>query len=155
MKRAEAGLDRIDPRAALALALVASGILLLVWLSHLTFFGDEWDPLLYRRGFSLDVLLRPHAEHILLGPTLIYKGIQATTGMESLFPYAVVSTVSFLGSVVLLFLYLRRRVARAGGGAAGAVHGHRLGGPALALRGLIHRLDGRRDRSAVGAGARG
>jgi hypothetical protein len=110
MKRAEAGLDRIDPRAALALALVASGILLLVWLSHLTFFGDEWDPLLYRRGFSLDVLLRPHAEHILLGPTLIYKGIQATTGMESLFPYAVVSTVSFLGSVVLLFLYLRRRV---------------------------------------------
>jgi hypothetical protein len=30
--------------------------------------------------------------------------------MESLFPYAVVSTVSFLGSVVLLFLYLRRRV---------------------------------------------
>jgi hypothetical protein len=110
MERAEAALDRTDPRAALAVALGASGILLLVWLSHLTFFGDEWDPLLYRRGFSLDVLLRPHAEHILLGPTLIYKGIQATIGMESLFPYAVVSTVSFLGSVVLLYLYLRRRV---------------------------------------------
>jgi hypothetical protein len=110
MQRAEAVLDRIDPRAALAVALAASGILLLVWLSHLTFFGDEWDPLLYRRGFSLDVLLRPHAEHILLGPTLIYKGVQATIGMESLFPYAVVSTVSFLGSVVLLYLYLRRRV---------------------------------------------
>jgi hypothetical protein len=110
MNGAEPGLDRIDPRAPLAVALVASGILLLVWLSHLTFFGDEWDPLLYRRGFSLDVLLRPHAEHILLGPTLIYKGVQATIGMESLFPYAVISTVSFLGSVVLLFVYLRRRV---------------------------------------------
>jgi hypothetical protein len=110
MKRAEAGLDRIDPRAALAVALGASGILLLVWTSHLTFSEDEWDPLLYRRGFSLDVLLTPHAEHILLGPTLIYKGIQATLGMESLFPYAVASTVSFLGSVLLLFLYLRRRV---------------------------------------------
>ena len=110
MKRAEAGLDRIDPRAALAVALAASGILLLVWLSHLTFFGDEWDPLLYRRGFSLDVLFRPHAEHIFLAPILIYKGIQATIGMESLLPYAVVSTASFLASVVLLFLYLRGRV---------------------------------------------
>jgi hypothetical protein len=110
MKPAATGRDRIDPRAALAVALTASGVLLLVWLSHLSFFGDDWDPLLYRRGFSLDVLLRPHAEHILLGPTLIYKAIQATIGMESLFPYAVVSTLSFLVSVVLLFLYLRRRV---------------------------------------------
>lgn len=110
MRRAEAALDRIDPRAALAVALAASGIMLLVWLSHLTFFGDEWDPLLFRRGLNLDVLLRPHAEHILLGPTVIYKGIQATIGMEKLFPYAVVSTVSSLASVVLLFLYLQRRV---------------------------------------------
>jgi hypothetical protein len=110
VRRAEAALDRIDPRVLLAVAVAASGVLLLVLLSHLTFFNDDWDPLLYRRGFSLDVLLRPHAEHILLGPTLIYKGIQATIGMESLIPYAVVSTGSFLASAMLLFLYLRRRV---------------------------------------------
>jgi hypothetical protein len=110
VRRAEAALDRLDPRALLAVAVAASGVLLLVLLSHLTFFGDDWDPLLYRRGFNLDVLLRPHAEHILLGPTLIYRGIQATIGMESLVPYAVISTASFLASAVLLFLYLRRRV---------------------------------------------
>jgi hypothetical protein len=110
VRRAEAALDRIDPRVLLAVAVAASGVLLLVLLSHLTFFNDDWDPLLYRRGFSVDVLLRPHAEHILLGPTLIYKGIQATIGMESLIPYAVVSTGSFLASAMLLFLYLRRRV---------------------------------------------
>ena len=110
VRRAEAALDRIDPRALLAVAVAASGILLLVLLSHLTFFGDDWDPLLFRRGFNLDVLLRPHAEHILLAPTLIYKGIQATIGMESLVPYAVVTTGSFLASAVLLFLYLRARV---------------------------------------------
>ena len=112
----------------------------------------------YRRGFNLDVLLRPHAEHILLAPTLIYKGIQATIGMEKLLPYAVVSTASFLASVVLLFLYLRRRVGEwlaLAGVLPGAVHGHGLGGAALALRGLLHRLDGRRDRRAAGAGARG
>ena len=110
MRRAEGALDRVDPRVLLAVAVAASGVLLLVLLSHLTFFGDDWDPLLYRRGFNLDVLLRPHAEHILLGPTLIYKGIQAAIGMENLLPYAVVSTASFLASAVLLFLYLRRRV---------------------------------------------
>jgi hypothetical protein len=110
VRRAEAALDRLDPRLVLAVAVAASGALLLVLLSHLTFFGDDWDPLLYRRGFNLDVLLKPHGEHILLGPTLIYKGIQATIGMESLVPYAVISTASFLASVVLLFLYLRGRV---------------------------------------------
>ena len=110
MRRAEAVLDRIDPRVVLAVAFAASVALLLVLLSHLTFFGDDWEPLLYRRGLSVDVLLRPHVQHILLGPTLIYKGIQATIGMESLIPYAIVSTSSFLASVVLLFLYLRRRV---------------------------------------------
>jgi hypothetical protein len=110
VRRAEAALDRLDPRVLLAVAVTGSGALLLILLSHLTFFGDDWDPLLYRRGFNLDVLLRPHAEHILLAPTLIYKGIQATIGMESLVPYAVISTASFLVSAVLLFFYLRRRV---------------------------------------------
>jgi hypothetical protein len=110
VRPAEVSLDRLDPRVLLGVAVAASGVLLLVLLSHLTFFGDDWDPLLFRRGFNLDVLLRPHNEHILLGPTLIYKGIQATIGMESLVPYAIVSTASFLASVLLLFLYLRRRV---------------------------------------------
>ncbi|HEY1237573.1 MAG TPA: hypothetical protein VGE91_04500 [Solirubrobacterales bacterium] len=110
MRRAEAALDRLNPRVLLGVALFGSGALLLILLSNLTFFGDDWDPLLYRRGFNLDVLLRPHAEHILLAPTLIYKGIQATIGMESLVPYAVISTISFLASAVALFFYLRRRV---------------------------------------------
>ena len=84
--------------------------MLLVWLSHLTFFYDEWDPLLLRRGLNAHVLLDPHVDHILLGPTVFYKALQATVGMESLVPYAIVSTASFLVSVLLLFIYLRRRV---------------------------------------------
>jgi hypothetical protein len=108
--RAKGALDRIDPRAALGVALTASGALLLLWLSHLSFSGDEWDYLLDRRGFNLEVLLRPHVQHVVLGPVLIYKAIQATLGMERLLPYAVVSTASFLTSVVLLFAYLRRHV---------------------------------------------
>jgi hypothetical protein len=102
---------RISPPTALfILAAATSGILLVVWQSHLTFIWDDWDPLLNRRGWSADDLLRPHFEHILLGTTLVYKVIQSAIGMESLVPYAVASTSVFLVSVALLFVYLRRRV---------------------------------------------
>jgi hypothetical protein len=104
-------LRRISPATALfAAAVAASGVLLLVWQSHLTFFFDDWDPLLDRRGLSADALLRPHIDHILLATTVVYKTIQATIGMNGPFPYAVVSTAAFLLSVVLLFVYMRRRV---------------------------------------------
>jgi hypothetical protein len=99
-----------NARIALCLAVAASGTLLLAWGSHVAFLIDDWDLLLYRRGFNAHVLLDPHARHLILGPTLVYKAIQATIGMESRFPYAVVAIAAFLASVVLLFVYLRRRV---------------------------------------------
>ena len=98
------------PTAIFIVAAAISGVLLLVWQSDLTFFFDEWDPLLHRRGFNADGLLRPHIDHILLATTLVYKAIQATIGMENLVPYAIVSTTTFLVSVVLLFVYVSRRV---------------------------------------------
>ena len=98
------------PTALFIAAAAASAVLLIVWQSHLTFFFDEWDPLLERRGLNLDGLLRPHIDHILLATTLVYKAIQATIGMESLTPYAVVSTATFLLSVALLYVYVSRRV---------------------------------------------
>jgi hypothetical protein len=102
---------RISPPTALfVLAAATSGILLIVWQSHLTFLYDDWDPLLDRRAWSAHELLRPHFEHILLATTFVYKAIQATIGMESLLPYAVASTSVFLLSVALLFVYIRRRV---------------------------------------------
>ena len=101
---------RISPPTALfVVAAAASGILLIAWQSHLTFFYDDWDPLLHRRGLSADALLRPHLGHILLGVTVVYKTIQAI-GMESHLPYAVASTTAFLFSVVLVYVYVRRRV---------------------------------------------
>lgn len=108
-ERAEAALARIDPRPLFALAATASGLLLIALQSRLSFAADEWDYLLNRRGLSLDVLLTPHVDHIVLGPVAVYKAIQSTIGMEKLLPYALVSTPVFLASVVVLFVYLRRR----------------------------------------------
>ena len=92
------------------LAAAVSAVLLIAWQSHLTFFIDDWDLLLRRRGFSADVFLDPHARHLIIGPTIVYKAIQATFGMDSQIPFTVPAVFAFLASVVVLFVYLRRRV---------------------------------------------
>lgn len=88
----------------------ASGFLLLLWGSKLTFLLDDWEFLLYRRGFNAHAILDPHGEHISIAPILIYKALLATFGMGSALPFRVVSTALFLLSAVLLFVYLQRRV---------------------------------------------
>jgi hypothetical protein len=88
----------------------ASACLLLYLGSKLTFLLDDWEFLLYRRGFNADAILEPHGEHIVALPVVIYKALQATVGMGSALPYRVVSTALFLGGAALLFVFLRRRV---------------------------------------------
>jgi hypothetical protein len=97
-------------RVLLCLALAASGALLIAWQAHLTFLVDDWDLLLLRPGFNAHALLDPHARHLTLGPVLEYKAIQETFGMDSNLPYGAAGTASFLASVALLYVYVRRRV---------------------------------------------
>jgi hypothetical protein len=101
------------PWLALALfgiAAATAGVMLVVLSSRLTFFIDDWDVLLHRRGLSFDVFLQPHAGHPSMLLVALYKAIQATFGMDSVTPYAVASTLVFLASVALLFVWMRRRV---------------------------------------------
>jgi hypothetical protein len=105
--------ELLSPRNArilLCVGLAASGALLVAWGSHITFLIDDWNLLLNRRGFDAHVLLDPHARHLILGPVVVYKAIQSTIGMESSIPYDVAAIAAFLASVVLLYIYLRRRV---------------------------------------------
>lgn len=83
--------------------------MLIVWLSDLTFWRDEWGFLLHRRGLDPDVFLRPHYEHIAISLIAVYKGLQATFGMDSPKPFQAVATLTFLSSVALMFAYVRRR----------------------------------------------
>jgi hypothetical protein len=99
-----------QPKLLLGVAMAISGVLLIAWQSHLTFVADDWDLLIQRRGLSPHVFLDPHARHIIITPAAIYKAIEATLGMDSLTPFAVVATGLFLVSVALLFVYLRTRV---------------------------------------------
>jgi uncharacterized membrane protein len=88
----------------------ASACLLLYLGSKLTFLLDDWEFLLYRQGFDADAIMRPHGEHIVVLPVLIYKGLLATVGMDSALPYRGVAIALLLLSAALLFVFLRRRV---------------------------------------------
>lgn len=94
----------------LAGAMSVSAALLLFWGSRLTFLLDDWEFLVYRRGFTADSILSPHGEHISIAPVLIYKALLATVGMGSSLPFLAVSFALFLTTALLVFIYLRRRV---------------------------------------------
>jgi hypothetical protein len=96
----------------LAAAFLASLALLLVFDSHLTFYGDDWWFLIYRRGWSPAVFLDPHLDHIAIAPILAYKVLVAIFGMRSAMPFHVLATLVFALGAGLLFAYVRRRVGR-------------------------------------------
>jgi len=98
------------PLALLCAAAVASVAYLLVLGGQVSFWLDEWDFLLHRRGLSADVFLEPHNDHIAILHVAIYKGVLAVFGMDSQRPFHVASLILFLTSVAVLFVYLRRRV---------------------------------------------
>lgn len=101
---------RNAPILALGVALLASGALLLALGSGLTFFQDTWAFLMDRRAFDAHAFLAPHNEHIVLVPVAIQKLLLALFGMTSAASERVVLTALLLGTAVLLFAWVRRRV---------------------------------------------
>ncbi len=102
-----------DPRLptfAFATAVLAAGILIAVLQSSLTTLSDEWYFLLGRRDFDLATFLDPHNEHIAISHIAVYKAVLALFGMESARPFQTAGMLMFLLSVVLVFVFLRRRV---------------------------------------------
>ena len=91
-------------------AMCGSSLVILLFLTNVTFIVDEWDFLLHRRGFSADVVFEPHNEHISVLPVLIYKALLGTFGMDSARPFQIVSIALFLAMVAVLFVFLRRRM---------------------------------------------
>jgi hypothetical protein len=96
--------------ALLGVAVLASAILLVSLDSHLTFIADDWGMLLRRQPWTADTFLEPYAEHLILGPLLVFKPLQEVFGMGSALPYYLVSISLYLTGAVLLFFFLRRRV---------------------------------------------
>lgn len=91
-----------------ALAVAGGLTLLLAW--DMTFYQDTWAILMDRRDPSVDALLMPHGEHIVLFPVLIEQLLLRVFGMTDARPEYVLSAIGLIGSAILLFVYVRRRV---------------------------------------------
>ena len=91
-------------------AMLLSGFVLLHFLSQITFWHDEWNLLLHRRGWTVGTFLDPVVEHLVAIPILIYKLLLEIVGMNSPAPFQVVAVLSFLASIALLFVYMRARL---------------------------------------------
>lgn len=101
---------KINAKGVLAVAMIAAAIMLIAFMSGLTFFQDTWSFLLHRRGFSADVFLAAHNEHIVVAPVAIEKLLLALFGMESARPEQIVLIISLLVTAWLAFLYIARRL---------------------------------------------
>jgi hypothetical protein len=98
------------PLVVLGVILPAGFVLLVGIATKLTFFQDTWNFLLYRRSFSLDNLMTPHNEHIVVIPLLLQQLYLAVFGMSSAMPEYVVEAVMLVVAAWLVFVYSRRRV---------------------------------------------
>ncbi len=101
---------RNAPLVLLGAALLASGAMLLVLTRELTFFQDTWEFLMNRRDPSVESLLHPHNEHIVLIPVSIEILFLHLFGMGSARPEYLLLIAMTLVAAVLLFVYARRRV---------------------------------------------
>lgn len=80
--------------------LAAAGVVLVVAVRGQWFFGDEWA-FIQARDIGRDpvaALLEPHNEHLSVLPVLVYRGLLATFGLHTYWPY--------IGVVLVLHLLL-------------------------------------------------
>ena len=102
------------PRLAVwtvGLAAVVAAVVILRAGRGTNFFFDEWEWITRRRDASLDDFLRPHHGHFSAIPVAVYKVLFEVFRIRSYLPYRVVVLASHLTCCMLLFVYLRRRVA--------------------------------------------
>jgi hypothetical protein len=103
-------LTRNAPALLLAAAFAAAAVLTLALGSKMTFYADTWELLIDRRDTSVDTLLQPHNEHLILIPVLIAQLCLRLFGMTSAMPEYVLLTVFLILTAGLLYVYVKRRV---------------------------------------------
>ena len=144
------------PYVLLVLALAAGAALTLALTWHFTFYQDTFEFLMNRRGFTVDALLKPHNEHIVVLPVAIEQLFLHLFGMTTARPEYVLLTAR-PGRQRGARLRLREAADRALDGAVRgdpvALPGAGLGSAAVAVRDRFRRLDLLRARDVAGAGA--
>lgn len=102
-------LDRIA-RPALALAVIASGLLIYHLNRGSSFSPDDWNWIDTRRANSLHTFLAPYNGHLSLVPIAIYRLMFALVGISDFAPYRVLLLVVASATGVAFFEYAHHRV---------------------------------------------
>jgi hypothetical protein len=114
---------RFDRPALLALAALAmvGAVLILVEGRHTTFFFDEWDWLLGRRGHTADDFLQGQNGNASLFPVALFKVLLQVFGADGHWGFRAALLVLHLAVVGLVLVVAQRRVGWAGGAVAAAL----------------------------------
>jgi hypothetical protein len=94
----------------LGTALAVAATVTLVLASKMTFYADTWELLINRRDPSVDALLQPHNEHLVILPVLFEQLFLRVFGMTSAMPEYVLLVAFLLATATLLYVYVERRV---------------------------------------------
>jgi len=101
--------DLAGPVAFAVLALASAGYLL--YLGRRTsFFFDEWNFVLDRRGWRPGTFLVPHNGHFVALPVLAFHLLFATVGLHWYLPYRLLLMACHLAACYLLYRYAQHRV---------------------------------------------
>ncbi len=98
------------PQLSLLTLIVLAGALLIHYGRNLTFFYDEWNFILQRRGENVGTYLDPHNGHLSLFPIVVYKLLFALVGLRHYTPYLLVDIALHLLSSYFLYVFARRRL---------------------------------------------
>lgn len=91
--------------AGIALAAVPA----LLWFGrHLWFSVDDWDFITARNAGNVGDLFRPHFEHWVTSPVLIYRALYALFGLHHYWPYQLVAILFHLTVCALLYALVLR-----------------------------------------------
>ncbi len=101
---------RNAPVVLLGIGLLGSVVLILRLTRDFTFLQDTWDFLIDRRDPTVDALLNPHNEHIVVIPVAIEELLLRLFGMGDATPEYVLQALFLAAAAALLFVYVRRRV---------------------------------------------
>jgi hypothetical protein len=98
------------PALLLLAAMAASAAVTVVLCRHTTFYADTWELLVGRTHPTVDTLLKPHNEHLIVFPVLIEEVLLRVFGMTSETPELVVLILFLISTAALIYVYVGRRL---------------------------------------------
>jgi hypothetical protein len=98
--------------AAFAALLLLGAVIVVVETRGMSFFADDWDFVVQRRGLSAHTLLEPHGPHLSLVPILVWKVLLAVFGGGSYVPFRLLAAFDIVAVGLALGIACRDRWGR-------------------------------------------